>query len=323
MTKTKWKVVALILPLIASFTCILILWFQKEWALGFQNNKGGYYYGDNLDEKLLYLGKERQGLVNYYDRNLGEFLRFEFMQDIRAAGFEPLWKGDRYIFKGIESGQESDPFRLHPDKNMGGADEIDLDIPETDQIMEPGSSDLPNDADVILSEIYYHQVMGYHLVVRGYRFLYVRNVLPTDMEITFEQLFLRDIAVSYNAYAQRVDLCFVERNEVLLDNRGLIVKKDEGGYIPVCLETGAVPELPPKEFFVSYAWDVVNSGFCLSDSGGDYFARRRLSEVPHRAAQAYGEEYSSCVAAKETLDLYGVKIRWNPKNKNYEPEETK
>jgi hypothetical protein len=58
----------------------------------------------------------------------------------------------------------------------------------------------------------------------------------------------------------------------------------------------------------------------VGNSGEDYFARRRFPDMAAQAAHRYGEEYTGCVAAKETLDLYGVKIHWNQTKKYYEPE---
>jgi hypothetical protein len=220
MSKKKWNKVALIPLLIASFICILILWSHKGWNVAFEIDDGGYFPERDIDDMLLHLGKESLGLINHRDRHQPrDFRRFEFMQHIRAAGFEPLWKGDRYILRDLKSGRTSDPFRLRPDKKFSGVSEIVLGRRERDLILNPGSSHFPNTTDIILSEIYSHQVMGFHLVARDKEFMYVRNVLPTDMEITFEQLFLRDTVVSYNAYALQVNLCYVERNEEILNKR--------------------------------------------------------------------------------------------------------
>jgi hypothetical protein len=237
-----------------------------------------------------------------------QFLFFDRRQRIRQAGFEPVWRNDRYILRDMISKQEIDPFSLYPGKGPNSRKEID-----DDEYLRKLFPML--DLNDLLFNVYYRQLNGFHLVLRpegssGDKLFFVRNIQEKDLEVALDKLIVLDDTITFNCGAEwgmRVE------SEVHLKERGFIMKKRRDGHIPVSLETREMAELPPKQFFVDAALRNINHE--AREHGGPLpLMGQRHVPWDSRVEPINRPYYVEGVL----LELYGLEIRWNKMERRYE-----
>ncbi len=278
--------------------------------------EGACYY-EGIDNSLRDLGEVRLGVLDVADYNLPrEFFIFGHRQKIRSEGFDAVWRNDRYILRDLEGGEELDPFRLRQETKLRSTKTIDRGSKWSPGLISPAYALM---IAPYIHELYCYQLHGFHLVRRKSmffedKFLYVTDVREKDLEIGFEQFLLKEEAVAYNASALAGDNMYMELSESHLRGLGYIMKKKGDGYVPVSLETGAMAAFPPKELYVRDVLRSINDDMLRSINNGikgDYLAERRFIDN-------FSSDISDAVLGKEVLDLYGVEIRWNDTELQYE-----
>jgi len=270
---------------------------------------------------LLELGEIRLRLVSRFDESQSHFI-FNHRQMIREWGFDPVWRDGRYILKDLETREKIDPFRLKQERGhrppqrkhlilgSSGEKSVREAVLQVDRTLH-----MP---DGLVADIYEHQLYGFHLVVRRCglfgcksKLIYVKDMQNDDLKIEFDELFLLNEALAYNGcvfYAPNFN--DVYRSEERLRDWGYIMKKRGDGYVPVMLETGSVPEWPPREFFVDETVSRINDSKGVIDPA--------LRRVPFFDGSRSPVVVRPLWLEKELLDLYEVEILWNNAEQQHE-----
>ncbi len=257
---------------------------------------------DDVRKMLFELGQIRLRILRRGDLDYPqEFVIFEYRQRIEDAGFDLVWRDDRYVLKDLNDGKELDPFQSGAARRLGANGRFGKGEHEVRRV--PGSISPAYMPHPFMSRLYRYELNGFHLVQRYRKYFYTKNIRKNDLQIKLEQLLLKEEAVAFNVSsvedADYMGLAYLDEYESHLKGRGFIMKKERNSYVPVSLETGSPAELPPKEVFVPDALRTINS----ETKGTDYLAKRRVRADMH-------SEIDRGVLAKKTLDLYGVEIRW-------------
>ncbi len=295
-----WKKIALSLAIVTSLTLALVLWIRPERAVSFPPQ-------GSIKKALVDLGAMRLGIPVRGGAGIPrQFYVFEQRQRIREAGFDPVWKGDRYILRNIENGEEIDPF-ISGKRMFNPTEVIDEDRDVRTWI---SPSTFVNEPNVEFVRAYFYHLKGFDIVLRDDKLLYVTDVRDSDAPIPVEQWLVKYKAVYFNVCVLASIIPETVRNEEPLRRRGYIMKKTGDGYVPVSLETGAMPPLPPKELYINDAITSINSD--AKRFKNDYLAKRRFQMESDRFV------ININVVEKEVLDLYGVEIRWNEVKRQYE-----
>jgi hypothetical protein len=314
-----WKKGLLAFAIIASLALVALWAFSQHGVEDIEDARH-----EDLKRHLFALGAIRLAILprnpshSHFRRLLPwqegrppQFLFFNHLQKIRQAGFEPVWRDNRYIAIDMITKQELDPFSLSPGKGLNSRKEID----EDDYLREQFSM---LHLDDLIFYTYYRQLYGFHLVLRpggysGDKLLFVKNVQEKDLEVTLEQLMALDDTITFNCGEQWGHGI---KSEAHLKERGFIMKKRGNGHIPVSLETGEMAELPPKQFFVDTALRNINNdarehGGPLPLMGQRHIYRPGIGswETPR---------YRPYYVEKVLLELYGLEIRWNEAERRYE-----
>ena len=250
---------------------------------------------DSMQKLLFELGQlELKQVYTTADRP-EEFFKFDHRQRIRQAGFDPIWRDDRYILRDLSIGNESDPFLSKRGIEFRYAESFETGrrTYERGKWRREGMMDFRaftyDTPSRLLPELYYYHLNDFHFVMRDGRSVYVRDTRGDEQELTLEAAFLMHETMAFNVAAFPTTLPVVETSEAYLKERGFIMKRRGGAYFPVSLETGITPELPPKSIFVDAALDELNNQNAVTK-----------------------------FVAKTTLDMYEVEIAWNEAEKRYE-----
>jgi hypothetical protein len=297
----RWK--DIILSLIIVVILVIVLGPRAYHGLALSRRSQMLYIQRDLknarDEsmrKLLFdlSGIELKMAVETVDRPR-EFFEFDLRQRIRNAGFDPVWRDNRYVLRDISSGNESDPLlsKRGIEFRLGEQFEIQRRRHEKGKMKREGMMSFNvytyESPSHLLPEMYYYHLNDFHLVLRGGQSVYAKNIQADEQELTLDAAFIMHQTMMYNVNEGTPLTRYIEMSEALLKERGFIMKRRGDAYFPVTLETGTVPELPPKSIFVDAALNELN----CQDPVTKY-------------------------VAKTTLDMYGVEIVWDEAEKRYE-----
>ena len=302
----------------ASLMLVACLWTCSRQSTDMEDARH-----EDLKERLFGLGAIRLAIVPHngiHSRSQlpwregrpPQFLFFNHLQGIRQAGFEPVWRNDKYILRDMINKQEIDPFILYPGKGKNSRKKI-----HDDEYLRELFSML--DLNDLLFYTYYRQLNGFHLVMRpggffGDKFLFVKNVQERDVEVTLEQLIVLNDTILFNCSEWGM---LGPETEAHLKERGFTMKKRGDGHIPVSLETGEMAELPPKQFFVDDALRKINNN--ATEHGGPLpLMGKRYIYRPPGGGSWETPRYRPYYVEKVLLELYGLEIRWNKTERRYE-----
>lgn len=237
-----------------------------------------------------------------------ELLIFEKLQQVRSVGYEPIWKDYRYILTNSNGKKVVDPFswkstwpRWLRGKLWGG------DI--TKQLSTGhGPHDVLFDnivdaayGDGYDSILYFLKVIGVPgITMKDNRFIIARKGSENDVWIDYDQIRLRDSAVSYGYN--------IAENEAVLHYYGFIMKRrGRRIYLPVSIETGERFEIPAKRIVIPRAIEALNWSV---KEGIRYYGSREMIPVPLDPTPPE-------VSAKRFLDLCDVRINWDEATQQY------
>lgn len=270
---------------------------------------------ESMENMLFELGQIRLRMTRHWEFDQPrEFFIFNHRQKIRKSGFDPVWRDDRYILKNMGSGGEVDFFRSRSENRFNLRKKINQDkfVREVMSAYVDYSARIDEE---LLAKIYHLQLNGFHLVSRhtsffGNKFLFVKDIRKNDLIIALEELLLLDASISYN--------CAEEfgggvRSEVILRERGFIMKERGDVCFPVYLKTGGMPELPPKEIFIYDALNRINE-YAKWRGKADLTIKHIDSGIGSRG-RFLGRPY---YVDRVMLELYGFAIRWDKSREQYE-----
>ena len=260
----------------------------------------------DIQESLERAGKVRLGIES--TRMLPkEFSLFEQFRQVRALGYNPVWRKDRYLIREQTSGQEINPFLWKQSFRKTRRPRGDITLYLTSS----------SDHDILLYDVFENQMLGYDMlyrckiydvrvVIRGGRYFALDHIQQKDEEITFEQVILKDAAVRFNWYKSRPSDGMV-CDEAILRDYGFVMRKANGRYIPVALGTGKQLVLPARAFVIERALRQINE---LSKKYGmDFSTEEKFRQTGGSFVNGSPEIFGA--VAMTTLKLYGVEIRWS------------
>jgi hypothetical protein len=310
-----WRKILLALIALAGLAFVVVLWVRPELTVeeeprqlveGIDN--------EELKKLLCELGAVRLRFSWWLGPDR-EFFIFNHRREIRELGFDPEWKDDRYILKNIGTGEEVDPFHMDKAEGHRSTKKAEEDVEVREAIVNAFTTIYMGYG--LFSNVYERQLDGLHLVARpgGFffrksRFPFVKDVQREDHKIEIEELFMLNAALVYNGGVLfGPNFNDVHRSEEHLRERGYIMKRRGDGYVPVLLETGTIPKFPPREIFVDETLHRINDSEDVIDPA--------LRRIPWNTEFGFFGPRPIWVE-KELLDLYGVEIRWNDSEEQYE-----
>jgi len=278
-------------------------YYMKEIDSGWMPAEAEPYFESSMDLEL-----EAQASQEPLPLELEMFDKF---QHIRRAGYAPVWKDYRYILKDEKSGDEIDPF-IRADGRAGSSGLSrfpDLRSKLGDVLF--GDIYGIRDPDFVRLEahLYHYKLYNARVVLRDNEYVFADTTREADYPISFEGILLRNKAAIYNLSFSIPHV----HSEAVLRDHGIIMRRKNGQYHPEYLEGERKPELPAKPVVITRALRVLNQE--AERHGKDFLTPEGYEKIRYVMEGAPG--YMGLMA-KELLELYGVKFRWNEANQQYE-----
>lgn len=186
-----------------------------------------------------------------------------------------------------------------------------------------GSSSYDSRLELLHSYLRY----GKHVVLRNGIVQLVEDIdTRTDYVITYEGVVVRNEALKYNWCMKTKQFYYLKNSDAILKKYGLIMRKTGNRYIPEYLENGNLLEFFANRELIDHAVRAVNFSRKIH---GDHFDPEQGKDIFDVVAFLSFDEsnktiYDSLtmlgmdITGKELLDLYGVEIRWNKEEKEYQ-----
>ncbi len=178
-----------------------------------------------------------------------------------------------------------------------------------------------------LESLYEDLRYGRHVVLRDGIVQLVEDVdTRTDYVITYEGVVVRNEVLKYNWCMKTKQFYYLKNSDAILMKYDLIMRKTGHRYVPEYLESGNRLEFFANQELIDHAVRAANfSRKIWSDEfdpehGKDIFDVETFLSFDESNKTIYDSlsMLGIDITGKELLDLYGVEIQWNRREKKYE-----
>lgn len=150
-----------------------------------------------------------------------------------------------------------------------------------------------------------------------------------DYEITYAGLTVRNEVLKYNWFMKTKQFYYLRNSDAILGKYGLVMRRVGSRYLPEHLETGRRIEFFANRELIEQAIGVVNYSRVLYPEYPEIFSPEQGKDLfdvetflafdeSNKTIDPTLDLYGISISGKELLDLFGVEIRWNRKEKQYE-----